>query len=62
MAALYRGDFLAGFFVRNSPSFEEWALVVRQRLHQQVLEALDQLAADPPPAERWCDEGELDLR
>ncbi len=46
VAALYRGDFLAGFFVRNSPSFEEWALVVRQRLHQQVLEALDQLAAD----------------
>lgn len=43
--ALYRGDFLAGFTLPDSTSFEEWALVVRERLHQQALEALDSLAA-----------------
>ncbi len=29
---LYRGDFLAGFHVRNGHGFEEWALPVQERL------------------------------
>src|SRR5262245_43683772 len=41
---LYRGDFLAGFALPDSSEFEEWALVVREQLHQQVLDALDTLA------------------
>lgn len=43
MADLYRGDFLQGFFVKNSAPFEEWALYVREQLHRQALEVLDVL-------------------
>jgi predicted ATPase/DNA-binding SARP family transcriptional activator len=42
--ALYRGDFLHGFSLSDSAPFEEWALVVREQLHQQALEALAALA------------------
>jgi predicted ATPase/DNA-binding SARP family transcriptional activator len=41
---LYAGDFLAGFFIRDSVGFEEWALVVREHLRRQVLTALGHLA------------------
>src|SRR5262245_58618163 len=41
----YRGDFLAGFALPGSAPFEEWALIRREQLHQQALEALDTLAA-----------------
>jgi DNA-binding SARP family transcriptional activator/predicted ATPase len=43
--ALYRGDFLAGFSVRDSPEFENWALLMRERLQRQVLDALRRLVA-----------------
>jgi DNA-binding SARP family transcriptional activator/predicted ATPase len=43
--ALYRGDLLAGFTVRGGPEFEDWALLVRERLQRQVLDALQRLAA-----------------
>ncbi|HUT21079.1 MAG TPA: AAA family ATPase, partial [Anaerolineae bacterium] len=42
---LYRGGLLEGFSVRDSPEFEEWVLVLRERLHWQALEALGALAA-----------------
>ena len=36
--ALYRGDFLDGFYLDGSPSFEQWALLERERLsHRDVL-------------------------
>lgn len=37
---LYRGDFLAGLNVRNAPSFEQWALIERERLRGIYQEAL----------------------
>ncbi len=40
LANLYRGDFLAGFYVRNAPLFEEWVLVWRERLRTIALRAL----------------------
>jgi predicted ATPase/DNA-binding SARP family transcriptional activator len=43
-AALYRGDFLAHFFLDNNQPFEEWALVQREALRSQALEALYLLA------------------
>jgi DNA-binding SARP family transcriptional activator/predicted ATPase len=43
--ALYRGDFMQGFFVHGSPEFENWALLVRERLQRQVLDALRRLVA-----------------
>ena len=43
--ALYRGDFLAHFFVEESPAFEEWLLLKREWLRREALGALEQLAA-----------------
>jgi predicted ATPase/DNA-binding SARP family transcriptional activator len=43
--ALYRGPFLAQFAPRDCAEFQEWALVLRERAHRQMLAALEQLAA-----------------
>lgn len=37
--ALYRGDFLAEFYIRQAPEFEDWAQQQRVQLQQQVVEA-----------------------
>jgi DNA-binding SARP family transcriptional activator len=39
-AQLYRGDLLAGFFVKDSPSFEEWLVTEQERLRESALEGL----------------------
>jgi predicted ATPase/DNA-binding SARP family transcriptional activator len=44
-AALYKGDLLEGFYVRDAPAFEEWLLAERERLRQLALHALHALAA-----------------
>jgi predicted ATPase/DNA-binding SARP family transcriptional activator len=41
--ALYRGDFLGGFFVRDAPTFEEWMLAQRARFRELALHALHTL-------------------
>lgn len=38
--ALYTGEFLAGFFVRDAPEFEEWMLAQKARLRDLALHAL----------------------
>ena len=43
--SLYRGDFLAQFFLPDSAGFEEWAALKRERLHQQARGALACLTA-----------------
>lgn len=42
--ALYQGDLLDGFLVRDALSFEEWALWQRERLRQMALHGLHKLA------------------
>lgn len=44
-AALYQGEFLAGFSLRDSPAYEEWTLVLRERCRQSARRALAILAA-----------------
>jgi predicted ATPase/DNA-binding SARP family transcriptional activator len=44
-AELYRGGFLAHFFLPDSAPFEEWAAVKREVLQRQALEALSYLSA-----------------
>lgn len=39
-SALYQGDFLAGFYVRDAPEFEEWLLAQRARYRELALHAL----------------------
>jgi len=60
--ALYRGDFLAGFYIRESRGFEEWAVVQRERWRRAAVSVLrhlvthfletGQYAASRPIAER----------
>lgn len=42
-AALYRGDLLGGFAIRNAPAFEDWAEVERQRLREAAVSVLRRL-------------------
>ena len=42
--ALYHGDLLDGFLVRDALSFEEWALWQRERLRQMALQGLYMLS------------------
>ena len=44
MAALYRGDFLAGFSIDSSTAFDEWAAVKREQFHRRMRQALHDLA------------------
>ncbi|MDO8752432.1 MAG: BTAD domain-containing putative transcriptional regulator, partial [Anaerolineales bacterium] len=41
--ALYHGDFLEGFYVRDAPDFEDWMLAERARLRELALGALHTL-------------------
>jgi DNA-binding SARP family transcriptional activator/predicted ATPase len=43
--ALYRGAFLEGFSLPDAAPFEEWALLMRERLARQMSSALHRLAA-----------------
>ena len=43
--ALYRGEFLTGFSLPDSTMFEEWAVIQREQLQQQALDALDTLTS-----------------
>jgi len=43
--ALYRGDFLQGFHVRDAPAFEEWMMTQREWLHSLGAELFADLAA-----------------
>ena len=44
--SLYRGSFLEGFSVRGSPTFEDWALLVRERLERQAAAMLQRLVEE----------------
>jgi len=41
---LYRGSFLEGFSLDDSPAFDEWTLLTRERLARQTLVSLHSLA------------------
>jgi DNA-binding SARP family transcriptional activator len=42
---LYQGDFLAGLALSDSTAFDEWRVIQQERYHQQMLVALETLAA-----------------
>lgn len=51
---LYRGDFLAGFYLRDAPEFEHWALIERERLRLKAIEGLQsQVARFQQQAAYW---------
>ena len=45
VVALYQGPFLQQFYLGDSTAFEEWALIQREGLQRQVMEALRHLIA-----------------
>jgi predicted ATPase/DNA-binding SARP family transcriptional activator/Tfp pilus assembly protein PilF len=42
---LYGGDFLAGFFLRDAPEFEEWAMVRREQIRYQAIRGWQRVVA-----------------
>jgi len=40
---LYRGDFLAGFTLRDSPAFDEWQFLIGEQLRGELASALERL-------------------
>ena len=42
-AGLYRGEFLAGFYLEDAPEFNEWALWQREGYHEELLQGLHKL-------------------
>ena len=42
--ALYRGDFLAGFALRDSPPFDDWQYLQQESLRRDMISALERLA------------------
>ena len=44
--SIYRGSFLQGFSLKDSPAFEEWSLLVREDLHRKVVLALSSLTQE----------------
>lgn len=43
--SLYQGELLAGLTVEESPAFESWLLMQRERFHRQATESLQTLVA-----------------
>jgi predicted ATPase/DNA-binding SARP family transcriptional activator len=41
---LVRGEFLEGFSLGDCPDFEEWLFILRERLHLQIINTLEELA------------------
>jgi predicted ATPase/DNA-binding SARP family transcriptional activator len=43
---LYRGSFLEGFYLKDSPAFDDWCLLTREQLQRLALTALHRLAEE----------------
>lgn len=53
--SLYQGDFLAGFYLRDAPEFEQWVLVEQERLRLMALEGYKRLVGQHQEAGRYWD-------
>ncbi|MBI3958192.1 MAG: AAA family ATPase [Chloroflexi bacterium] len=51
--ALYRGDFLDGFYLKDAPEFERWMLAERARLRDGAVQTFQRLARHFAEAEEW---------
>ena len=54
-ARLHRGDFLAGFSLRDSTSFDDWQYFQAERLRRELAGTLERLAAAQIGQRRWDD-------
>ena len=51
--ALYRGPFLQGFTISDSPGFDDWVQIENTRLNQSCFDALDHLTTWAESREVW---------
>lgn len=54
-AAAYRGDFLAGLTLADSPAFNEWRVIKGELFHQQIMNLLGRLVDFCLIHRRWPD-------
>jgi DNA-binding SARP family transcriptional activator len=54
-ARLHRGDFLAGFSLRDSASFDDWQYFQAERLRRELAGTLERLATAQIGQRRWDD-------
>jgi DNA-binding SARP family transcriptional activator len=54
-ARLHRGDFLAGFSLRDSTSFDDWQYFQAERLRRELASTLERLATAQIGQHRWDD-------
>jgi DNA-binding SARP family transcriptional activator/Tfp pilus assembly protein PilF len=54
-ARLHRGDFLAGFGLRDSTSFDDWQYFQAERLRRELAATLERLATAQIGQHRWDD-------
>ena len=52
-ADLYRGDFLAGFSLRDSPAFDDWQFFQAESLRSQLAGVLQRLSACYAEKQEW---------
>lgn len=52
-AALYKGDFFAGFNLKDCPEFDDWQLFQREEMRAEYAKALEKLAAGFRHREDW---------
>jgi len=50
---LYKGEFLAGFYVPQAAPFEEWQTMWRERLHELAVQQIDLLVRQAIQAQKW---------
>jgi len=50
---LYRGDLLASFYLEGIPQFNEWLVLERERLRQQVIEVYQHLCETYAAEKEW---------
>jgi DNA-binding SARP family transcriptional activator/tetratricopeptide (TPR) repeat protein len=50
---LYKGDFLANFYLHDAPYFNEWLVMARERLQVEILAAHHRLCQVYAEAEAW---------
>ena len=53
MAELYRGDFLEGLNLSDSPIFDEWQFFQRDGLRMEFAEVLQRLSSEHAGSEQW---------
>lgn len=59
---LYQGELLAGFYLQDAIDFEDWQLITREQLHEQMMLVLKTLQVGYAEQGRWVELAEVARR